>query len=138
MLIGFIVAFFVFYPFKRTNIWPTKIQICFITFVIQQNNNQRSNYYCSMLFQKQIDIYKKWFKTLLSNFICFIINHWFYVIILWMHYTLFISVSRRDKANCYGQLYFCVSDFLKLLIVTFKYSSSSAGNSLIAGVFFLS
>ena len=53
-----------------------------------------------------------WFKKIFNNFTCCIINRDFYVIAYWMHYTLFISILRSHKANCYCQLNFpCVRFF---------------------------
>ena len=62
-----------------TVIWPTAIQIYFMTFLMQQN------------------LIQKWYKKLFDTFICFIINHDFFVIILWMRYTFFVSVVRRNS-----------------------------------------
>ena len=43
----------------------------------------------------------KWIKNFIYNFICFITNHDFYVIGLWMHYTFFIIKLVRNKVICY-------------------------------------
>ena len=56
-----------------------------------------------------------------DKFICFIINHGFYVITFWMHYLLFIIIYRRNKVICYWNGIFQVSDFLRLFIISFKY-----------------
>ena len=55
---------------------------------------------------------KTWLKKSLNNFICFIINHDFYVITLLMYYTLFIGVFKRN-----------VPGFLRLFMVSFKSGS---------------
>ena len=55
-------------------------------------------------------------------FICFIINHEFYVITFWMHYTLFIIIYGRNKVFCLTVAIFHVSDFLRLFMMAFRYS----------------
>ena len=64
------------------------------------------------LFQACLISRKKWLKKSLNNFICFIINHDFYVITLLMYYTLFIRVFKRN-----------VPGFLRLFMVSFKSGS---------------
>ena len=43
----------------------------------------------------------KWIKKLFYNFICFVINHDFYVITFSVHYMFFIIIYRRNKVICY-------------------------------------
>ena len=55
------------------------------------------------------------------NFNCFIINHVFLVITFWMHYTLFIFISRKVKLITIVNRIFHVSDFLRLFMISLKY-----------------
>ena len=56
---------------------------------------------------------KERFKKFFYNFICFIINHDFYVITFWMHYTLFIiSIFKKIKLIVIVNWTFQVSDVL--------------------------
>ena len=61
------------------------------------------------------------FEKFFYNFICFIINHDFYVITFWMHYTLFIMISRRNKIICYCWLNLPRVRSLRLFMMSFKY-----------------
>ena len=111
-MIGLIVLFFVFHWIRRMFIWSTTFQIYFMTFVMQKIN--RINDKISIFhwnFQPSLISIKKWFKKFFANFICLIRNHDFCIIILWMHYTLFISVFKRNKVNCHCYQNFC---FLRL------------------------
>ena len=68
-------------------------------------------------FQSNMTSIKKWCKEVFHNFICVIINHTFYFITLWMHYTLFISVFRRNEIYCYSQLKFlCIRFFWTIYV----------------------
>ena len=60
---------------------------------------------------------KQWYKKSFDDFICIIINHEPYVITLWMHYTLFISVFGRNEINCYYWLNFPCLIFLEIIYV---------------------
>ena len=53
---------------------------------------------------------------------CFIINHDFYVITFWMHYTLFIIIVifRRNKLIVIDNWIFYVLHFLRLFMISFK------------------
>ena len=68
-------------------------------------------------FQSNMISIKKWCKKAFHNFICVIINQTFYFITLWMHYTLFISVFRRNEIYCYSQLKFlCIRFFWTIYV----------------------
>ena len=59
---------------------------------------------------------KEQFKKFFYNFICFIINHDFYVITFWMHYTLFIiSIFEKIKLIVIVNWTFQVSDILSMV-----------------------
>ena len=60
----------------------------------------------------------------------------FYFIILWMHYTLSISVFRRNEVNSYCNWIFHVSDFLRLFMVSFKYGLLSSSVPWSTGFYF--
>ena len=45
---------------------------------------------------------EKLFKKFFNNLICFVLNHDFYFIPFWMHYTVFILTFKRNKIS-----YFC-------------------------------
>ena len=91
-------CFFVFYPISRIYRWS--ITSTFILRHLQCNKLIRhkitTSHWC---FQYNLISFQKWFKKFFSNFICFIINHDFYIITLWMHFTLFINVIKRNKAK---------------------------------------
>ena len=83
-------CFFVFYPIRSIYIWSTTFQIYFKTFARHIINSAiNTSRWC---FKSNLTSIKKWFKKSFNNFICFIINHDFYVITRWMRYTLFLSV----------------------------------------------
>ena len=65
---------------------------------------------------------KRWLNDFFNNFICFIINRDLYVITFRMHYTLFITVFRRNKLIAIIKWSFHVSGFLRSFMISFKYS----------------
>ena len=46
-------------------------------------------------FQSSLIFFNEWIKKFFNNFLCFIINHDFYVITFWMYYMFFISIIFR-------------------------------------------
>ena len=64
---------------------------------------------------------KRWLNDFFNNFICFIINRDLYVITFRMHYTLFITVFRRNKFIAIIKWSFHVSGFLRSFMISFKY-----------------
>ena len=80
---------------------------------INENNKITTSHW---LFQSKLIYVQKWFKKFFNNFICFAINHDFYVISFWMPYTLFINILIAIVTWI-----FHVSDFLTLFIIPFKY-----------------
>ena len=111
-IIGFIFAFFFFFLSNLENLYIHHVPNLF--------------YY--------IDNATKWLKIKLQHFIdvsnpiwylfrsdskssfikfFFILKHDFYVITIWMHYTLFISVFRKAKVNyyCYFKNFPCIRFF---------------------------
>ena len=73
-------------------------------------------------FQNILIFIKEWVKKKNSNLMCFIINHDFYVITFWMHYTLFIIIVifRRNKLIVIDNWIFYVLHFLRLFMISFK------------------
>ena len=59
-------------------------------------------------------------KTFFCNSICFIINHDFYVITLWMHDALFSIIFRRNKVNWYWLLSLPFFRFFKIIYNVFQ------------------
>ena len=82
-------------------------------------HNQRLIQYL-LLIPSYFDIYFPVNQKVFYNFICFIINHDFYVITFWMHYALFIITYGRNKMIYYYQLNFQLADFLRLFMMSFK------------------
>ena len=62
-------------------------------------HSQIWNHYLSLMFPIQFDMQKEVIKKFFCNFICFIINHNFYVVTFWMHYTVFIIIFKRHKLS---------------------------------------
>ena len=54
--------------------------------------NQRQTHYLSVIPNYYFFVFK-WMIKLFYNFICFIINHNFYVMTFWIHYLLFIIIE---------------------------------------------
>ena len=99
---GIYGCFFALYSIGGIYIWSTWIWIYFMMFVIQEMNTIKNKITTShWCFQSNLISVKKWFKKFFNNFFCVITNHEFYVITLWMHCTLFVSVIRRNKINYY-------------------------------------
>ena len=63
----------------------------------------------------------KWIKKLFYNFTCFIINHDFYVITFWMHYTHSPLSMEEVKLFPIVNWIFHESDILRLCMKSFKY-----------------
>ena len=78
-LIGFMVAFLFLYPIERIYIWSALFQIYFMTFALQQIS----------IIKDKITTSRWCFQTNLIS------------IALWMHFTLFTSVFKTNKVNCY-------------------------------------
>ena len=72
-------------------------------------------------FQREFSKKKVVYFSCRDKFICFIINHGFYIITFWMHFLLFIIIYRRNKVICNWNGISQVSDFLRLFIISFKY-----------------
>ena len=97
-----LLLLFCFYPIRRIYIWSTTFKNHFMTFIVQQTKRIKYKITTShRCFYPDLMSIKKWFKKLFDNFICFIITHDFYVVTLWMRYTLFIIVFWGHKVNCY-------------------------------------
>ena len=47
---------------------------------------------------------KRWLKTFINNIIYIIVSRKFCIVIIPVHYTLFIDIFRRNKVNCYCKL----------------------------------
>ena len=77
-------------------------------------------------FQPNLISKKKLFKKFLDNFICVIINLGFYVITIWMRYTLSSVSLEKMKLIAIVNWVFYVSDFLKLFM-SFKFGFISQG-----------
>ena len=94
----------------------------------------RQTHYLHLFFKPNLIPRKKWLKKLFYNLICFLTNHNFHVITLWMHYTLFINIFRRNKGNCY-----CWLNFLRIkpYILSLKYDLTLLRYSSIDSVLFL-
>ena len=111
LLMGFIVAFS-FYPSLRIYIWSTMTQTFYGIFNTINEHNQRQNHHFSLMFPTKFDIQKEVIEKFLLWLFCFMINHDYYVITLWIHYTLFIIVFIRNRFNFYCQLNFpCIRYF---------------------------
>ena len=85
----------------------------FVTFVLEWMKTTRDripNFY--WYFQPNLISRKNWFKKFFNNFICFIINHDFYFITLWMHYMPFEEILLTAIVNWILH----VSDFLRLFV----------------------
>ena len=93
---GIYCCFLAFYLIRRIVIWSTTIWIHFATFLIQQINMIRYKLTTFHWFQIILIASLKWIIKLFYNFIFFIINHDFHVVIFWMHYTLFIIIYSRN------------------------------------------
>ena len=85
LLIGFIIAFLFFIQSGESIYDPLLYDI----YNAINDHNRRQNHYLSWFQIMLISIFN-WIKKFFLNFICFVINHDFYVITFWMHYTLFI------------------------------------------------
>ena len=103
LLMGFIVAF-LFFIQSGESVYDLPC-LKFISWNLQSNKwiqsktnslplTDTSNPIWCVLFKKE------WFKKVFYNFICFIINHDFYVITFWMNYTLFIIIFGKNTINC--------------------------------------
>ena len=88
-------------------------------------------------FQPNFITRNKWLKKFFYNPICFIINHDFYVITFWMHYTFSIVIFRRHKINCYLWLDFSGIIFFEIIMTYFKCSLILLRYSSNDGVLFL-
>ena len=69
-------------------------------------------------FQIILAAFFEWFKKFFYNFVCFIINHGFFVVTFWMHYMLFIITYREIIAIANWITH--VADFLRLFMISFK------------------
>ena len=126
LLITFVAAFF--NASNRIYIWCISFKICLMSFIIQQFNiHQRQNQY--LLF---IDVSnpiwhlkKPYWKKVFYSFICFVIDHLSYhVIIHWMHYTLFIiSLEKIKLVVIVNWIFHEFFNFGIFLSMVFKYSS---------------
>ena len=63
---------------------------------------------------------KKWLKKLFWNFICMVINHDFFVIILWITHSLSLSLEELKLIAVVNWILH-VSGFLKSFLMSFKY-----------------
>ena len=73
------------------------LEFFFMTFAMQQINTIKDKMTTfDRFFWAYLISRKKWFNKFLNN----LFNLDFYVIILWMHYMLFISVFRKNKVDC--------------------------------------
>ena len=129
--------FFVFYPIERIYIWSANFQIYYMAFVMQQIKTIKDKliHWC---FQPSLISRKKLFKNFLNNFICYIINLDFYLTILWMHSPSSSVSLEKIKLIAIVNRIFHVSDFLRLLMVSFKYGLISSWYYLIDRILFLS
>ena len=112
-------CFFVSHPIRRIYIWSINIQIDFIKFPIQlinTINGKITNFQWCL--EPNLISAKKLIKKLFDNFIYFIINHDFYVNTLWIYYTLFTSVFRRNKVDCHCQLSFPWVKFFEIICLS--------------------
>ena len=127
-----------FYPIRRAYIWPTTFKICPVTFVLQQINTISDkittfHWYSQpkLIFRKQL------LKTFFHEFIFFIINHQFYVIVPWMQYTFFITLEEIQLITLVKWIchvwYFPLGAFMK----SFKYGLILLRYSSIDSVSFL-
>ena len=110
-MVGFINAFF--YPVRRIYIWSTLFKF-FMTFIIQQMNTIKYKITTSnWCFQSNLIPRKSWLKTFFYNFICFVINYYFYIITFWSitcSSTLSWEVLKLIAINNW---IFHISDFLR-------------------------
>ena len=115
LLTGIIVAFF--YPNTKIYMQLPMFQIYFMAFVMQQIFTIKikiANYHwCLQPNVIPIIPIKKWFENFFDNFIWFIINHIFYVITPWMHYTIYTNVLEEIKLIATFNWIFHASDFLR-------------------------
>ena len=104
------------------NVQSNTFKIYFMRFAVQWLNTIKYEvatfHWC---FQPNLIPGKKLLEKFFYNLICVIINHDFYAITFWMHYTLFIITFRWHKANCFVNWIFDVSDFLKSFMISCKY-----------------
>ena len=110
----------------------------FISWHLSYNKETPSNiksfinsHWCS---QSNLISTKKWFKKFFNNFICVDINHKFYLINLWMHYTL----SRRNKLVSIVNWIFHVSNVLRSFKMPFKEGLILSWYFSVGSVLFLS
>ena len=97
LLIGFLVSS-VLYPIKRIYILSTTFKIYFMIFLLQQINTIKDEIFTfHRCFQSNLISWKKLLKKLFYSLILFTINHQFYVMTSWMHWTFFIIILRRHK-----------------------------------------
>ena len=141
-LLNLLCCFFVFYPVRRIFVWSNPIEIYFMTFLIHKwaysnlltNSKEKLTFHWFQIIL--ISIFD-WFKRLFYNFICSINNHYFYVIIFWMHYTLFIIIYR--KKNFFFDIFnsiFYMSFFLRLFMMSIKYGLTLLRHSSTDSFFF--
>ena len=134
LLIGFIAAFLFFIQSEELIYDPPTIRIYFMAFIIQEMNiikgKLTTSHFC---FQIILISVTEWFKKFLETFICIIINH------DWMHYMLFIIIIfKRNKSIVTVNLILHVSDFLRLVMISFKYDLILLRYSSTDSVLFLS
>ena len=97
LLIGFLVSS-VLYPIKRIYILSTTFKIYFMIFLLQQINTIKDEIFTfHRCFQSNLISWKKLLKKLFYSLILFTINHQFYVMTSWMHWTFLIIILRRHK-----------------------------------------
>ena len=137
---------FIFYSIWRICIWLPTIQIYFMRLTIQQINTIRDKiptfHWC---FQPNWISRKKWLKMFFDNLICFILNHDFYVIILYDSFLCYHSLcitcsSSLEQIKLIGIVnwIFHVPDFLSLFMMSFKHGLVSWKCFLIYKTLFLS
>ena len=76
--------------------------------------------FCKIYSTTNLISVKKSFWKIFDNFFCFIMNHKLHLTILWMHFTLFITVFRRNKVNCYCSLNFTYIRFFYIIYDIFQ------------------
>ena len=84
-------------------LWKKRPENVFLTLIVNYHNIVQIEDKLTTFNQFQIILISvfKWIKNFIYNFICFITNHDFYVIGLWMHYTFFIIKLVRNKVICH-------------------------------------
>ena len=108
--------FFNFHPFLRTYISSTTTRTCFIIFVMKWMSPIKDKITTfHRCLQPNLISRKRWLEKFFYNFLSVIINHDFYVVNLWIHYTLFITVFRVNKFNCHSQLNFSCITFFEII-----------------------